>query len=73
MVHPVGPGDLDGAVGGAVVDDQPLDAVEALDVARQVGQRHGQRLGLVEARDLDDELHGRPFRAGGPDLLTAPV
>ena len=29
--------DLDGAVGRAVVDDQPLDRVEAGDLAREVG------------------------------------
>ena len=49
--------DLDRAVGRAVVDDEPLDLVEALDLARQVGERRGERLLLVEAGDLDDELH----------------
>ena len=49
--------DRDRLVGRAVVDHQPLDDVEALDRARQVGERRGQLLGLVEAGDLDDELH----------------
>ena len=31
--------DLDRAVGGAVVDHEPLDGVEARDLARQVGER----------------------------------
>ena len=31
--------DLDGAVGGAVVDDEPLDRVDARDLAREVGER----------------------------------
>ena len=29
VVDPVGPGDLDRAIGGAIVHDQPLDRVEA--------------------------------------------
>ena len=29
------------------------------DLARQVGERRGKLLLLVEAGDLDDELHGR--------------
>ncbi len=49
--------DLDGAIGRAVVDDEPLDAVEPVHLARQVGQRLGERLLLVEAGDLDDQLH----------------
>ena len=50
--------DLDRAVGRAVVDDQPLDRVEAGDLAREVGERQRQLLLLVETGDLDDELHG---------------
>ena len=50
--------DLDRAVGRAVVDDQPLDDVEARQLARQVAQRDGEGLLLVQAGDLDDELHG---------------
>ena len=34
--------DLDRAVGRAVVDDQQLDRVEAVDLARQVGDRRRQ-------------------------------
>ena len=34
---------LDGAVGRAVVDDEPLDDVEARDLAREVGERGGER------------------------------
>ena len=49
--------DLDRAVGGAVVDHEPLDLVEALDRARKVGERDGERLLLVEAGNLDDQLH----------------
>ena len=48
---------LDRAVGRAVVDDEPLDDVEARDLAREVGERRRERLLLVEAGDLDDELH----------------
>jgi hypothetical protein len=57
MVDAVRPRDLDRRVCGAVVDDEPLDRVEALDLARQVRKRDGERLLLVEAGDLDDELH----------------
>jgi hypothetical protein len=48
---------LDGRVGRAVVDDQPLDLVDPLDLAREVGERRRQLLGLVVAWDLDDQLH----------------
>jgi hypothetical protein len=34
-------------------------AVEALDLAREVAQRDGEGVLLVQARDLDDQLHGR--------------
>ena len=34
--------DLDGAVGRAVVDDEPLDDVEARDLAGEVGERVGE-------------------------------
>ena len=57
VVDAVLAGDLDRAVGRAVVDDQPLDDVEAGDLAREVGQRRRERVLLVEARDLDDQLH----------------
>ena len=60
VVDAVLAGDLDGAVGRAVVDDEPLDGVEAVDLAREVGQRRRERLLLVEAGDLDDELHLGP-------------
>ena len=48
----------DRLVGRAVVDHEPLDGVEALDLARQVRERRAELLRLVEAGDLDDELHG---------------
>jgi hypothetical protein len=54
--------DLDGPVGRPVVDDQPLHDVEARDLAREVGQRDGEGLLLVQARDLDDQLHERTVR-----------
>ena len=38
VVDAVGARDLDRAVGRAVVDDQPLDRVEALDLARQLAR-----------------------------------
>ena len=57
--------DLDRAIGRPVVDDQPLDDVEAGDLAREVGQRCRERRLLVEAGDLDDELHARAGRGDG--------
>ena len=65
VVDAVGAGDLDRAVGGAVVDDEPLDDVDARDLAREVGERRRERGLLVEAGNLDDELHGEPSRARG--------
>ena len=52
-----GAGDLDRAVAGAVVDDEPLDLVEARNLAWEVRERLGKLLGLVEAGNLDDQLH----------------
>ena len=37
--------------------DQQLDRVEAVDLARQVGDRRRERRFLVQAGDLDDQLH----------------
>ena len=48
---------VDRVVARAVVDDQRLDDVDARHRSRQIGERGRQRLGLVQARDLDDELH----------------
>jgi len=46
-------GHLDGAVRGAVVDDQHQDLVDAGDRRGDAGQDCGERLLLVEAGDLD--------------------
>src|SRR5581483_1464687 len=46
-------------VGASVVDHEHFDAVDTRDFFRQIGQSDGQRLRFVEARDLDDELHGK--------------
>nr|WP_276604464.1 hypothetical protein [Nannocystis sp. RBIL2] len=46
-----------GVVGAAVVDDEHLDAVDPRQRAREVGEGRRQVLPLVEAGDLDDELH----------------
>src|SRR5205823_5282695 len=45
--------------GRPVVDDEPLDLVEAGHLTRQVGEGDGEGLLLVQARDLDDQLHRR--------------
>src|SRR6185312_540526 len=67
MMHAVLARDLGGIVSGAIVDDQPFDRVETGDLARQLGQRDGQRLGLVKAGDLDDEFHGGLFLVREPN------
>ena len=70
-------GDLDGAVGRPVVDDEVLDLVEALTARGKVGEGGGE-LGLfVEARDLDDQLQAclfgvRPARAPPPPPPPTP-
>ena len=48
---------LNRVVGRAVVDHQPLDGVEPVQLAGQGGQRGGKLGGLVPTRDLDDQLH----------------
>ena len=57
VVDAVLAGDLDRAIGRPVVDDQPLDGVESGDRAREPAQRERQLILLVEARNLDDQLH----------------
>jgi hypothetical protein len=54
-------GDGGSLIAAAVVDHEDLDAVEAGDLARHIGQRPAQRLLLVEARDLDDQLASAPL------------
>ncbi len=54
--------DLRRSVGGTVVDDQDLHLVDPLDHARDLGERFRKGLGLVEAGDLDDELHHPPVK-----------
>ena len=54
--------DVRRAVARPVVDDQDLDDVDAGNALRQVRERRRQRLRLVEARNLDDELfHDNSF------------
>ena len=57
VVDAVAAGHVDRRVGRAVVDDQPLDHVEAGDLTGQPSQRGGQLGFLVVTGDLDDELH----------------
>ena len=64
-------GDLDRAVGRAVVDDQQLDLVDPLDPAGDVGDRRRQRRLLVEAGDLDDQLH-RALRVSVAPAVARP-
>jgi hypothetical protein len=60
-------GDLDRAVRRPVVDDEHLDDVDPRDLPRDGGDDEGQRLLLVEAGDLHDELHATSSRSSrGP-------
>ena len=67
VVDAAGPRDLDRPVRRAVVDDQPLDRVEAVDAPRQVREHKRKCLLLVEAGDLDDQLHA----VGPRGILTS--
>ena len=72
VVDAAGAGDLGRAVARAVVDHQPLDDVDAGHGGRQIAQRAGQRLGLVQARDLDDQLrHAPTSRSMTPCQVTS--
>ena len=53
---------LERAVARSVVHHEPLDAVKALNRARELAQRRGQLIFLVEAGDLDDQLHAPAAR-----------
>jgi len=59
VVHAVRTRHRHGLVGRAVVDHQPLHRIEAIEDAREVCERLRELLRLVEAGNLDDELHGR--------------
>ncbi len=47
----------DRAVGRAVVDDEDLDRIDAVDRARNVGDGLRQRRLFIETRNLYDQLH----------------
>jgi len=49
--------DGDRVVSTAIVDHQHLDGVDTRNLLGQIRKRDVQRLRLVEARDLNDELH----------------
>ncbi|MNG35382.1 hypothetical protein D3C84_1221020 [compost metagenome] len=64
VIHAIFPGDRYRFVAATVVNDEPFDRVESGDMTRQFGQCGGQGPCLVEARDLDDELHLEPILNG---------
>ena len=57
VVDPVRARDLERAVRGPVVDHEPLDRIDAVHGAWEVPEGCGQLTLLVEAGDLDDQLH----------------
>ena len=58
VMYTVGARDVRCPVAGSIVDDQCFYLIDPLDLARQVCQRFWQCVGLVEAGNLDDQLHG---------------
>ena len=73
VMHPPHARNLRRVVGAAVVDHQYLDRVDAVDPARQRGERRGKVFSLVQAGNLDDQLHRAPLREApaGPDRPAA--
>jgi hypothetical protein len=59
VVHPTSLGYLARIVGAAIVYYQGLNAVDPLDMTRQFSQGLRKGLGLVQARDLDDQFGHR--------------
>jgi hypothetical protein len=57
VLHPQLAGEFCRAVSAAVIYDQDFNLIYTGDGAGQGGQRFWQRLGFVEARDLDNQLH----------------
>src|SRR5690554_534147 len=57
MIHAALAGYIHGAIGGAVIDDQPLDLGNTRHLARQISQRRGEGMFLVEAGNLNDQFH----------------
>ena len=61
-----------GAVGAAVVDDEHFDGVDPLDAPREVREGRTQVVALVQAGDLNDELHGRRTVTIAPSSRRCP-
>ena len=59
VVHSMRSPDLDGPIAGPVVDQEPLDLLEAVHCPGQLQQYLGQSGLLVQARNLDHQLHPR--------------
>jgi hypothetical protein len=55
---------LDRAVGRSVVDDEPLDRVDAGDLTGEVAERPRELLFLVLAGDLDDQFQSARIVSG---------
>jgi hypothetical protein len=57
VIDPALARNLGRAIRRSIVDHEPLDVVETLDVAREVGERPREYGLLVQAWDLNDQLH----------------
>ena len=77
MVDAERTGDLDGRIARAVIDDEPLHGIEAIDLAGERGQRDRQGCFFIEARNLNDELaHDLAFErtpGAGARLQICPI
>ena len=78
MVNPVILGDFHCAVGAAIINDHPLNSVEALYLSWQLPQRDRQAIFLIQARYLYDKCghigltaEGRIFITDYADTLTS--
>jgi hypothetical protein len=59
VIHPELTRYFGGPVAAAIIDDQPFHLVKAVYMARQGRQHNGKAVFLIQARDLDDQLHGQ--------------
>jgi hypothetical protein len=57
MVDAELPGDLVGVVCAAVIDDENLDRINSLDLARQIFQGQRQSRRFIKTRYLNDQFH----------------
>ena len=50
-------GDFHGLVGAPIVDDEQLNVINTGNLGRHILQHHGERLLLIQARNLNKQSH----------------